>query len=109
MKSAQSTRIGQMHFMTVTAILLALVTELLPPTSRQLGLRVRNPLGGTFDGSVRLTDVRGLTLSQPAVPLTLSSDAHDTEVLVGLAKAPADAFSLGLELVARQGRVEYVR
>lgn len=74
-----------------------------PVAGKNLAVRVENPSGEPFQGTVRLTDVQGLELQQTAAKLDLAKDEKTKDVVFPLAAEPA-RFQLGLRIDDAEGR-----
>ncbi len=77
-----------------------------PPLAGQLVVRVENPSGEAFRGTLRLTDSQGLSPLKQAVPLELARGQTDTDLRFPLAQRQVKDFRLGFRVEDEQGGLQ---
>lgn len=98
--------LGSVAQLTQTIATNPLSVLLLPPAGKSLCVRVENPSGEPFSGTVELTDVTGLTLSTARVPLQLDAGQRQQTVSFTMAAAAEPSYRLGVRLADSQGDVQ---
>lgn len=72
----------------------------------KLTLRVENGSGAPLQGTVVLTDVEGLRLTETSKPVDLARGETQKDVTFALEEAAAREFRLGVEIKDREGRLQ---
>jgi hypothetical protein len=79
-----------------------------PPANKTLVVRVENPAGVPFKGKIRLTEVQGLKISQPAVDLQIPAGQREKDVVFGIEDGQVWDYLLGVSIEDRQDGTQLV-
>jgi hypothetical protein len=82
-----------------------LIVTVLPPAADAVLVRIENPSGDALAGSVGLSDVEGLKVSEPKQPLRLKAGEREKTVRFPLSGAAPVAYRLGVRIEDEGGHV----
>lgn len=94
---AQTTRVSVSHPLRV---------EVLPATSRLLPVRLENPSGQPFSGSLQLMQLDGLSVERTELPLCLASGQTECVVQFAITGEVRSSWRLGVRVADNHGQTQ---
>ncbi len=99
-------RYGEFAQTTRVSVAQPLRVEVLPATSRVLPVRLENPSGQPFSGTVQLTQLAGVSVEQAELPLAVASGQTERVVPFNITGQIRSPWQLGVRVADSDGQVQ---